>query len=365
MSRQRINVRAAAQRAVGRRRCGVAVCLGVWLWGTTLGPIGLVQAADRGAGSTRFESTQPQMGVPFKIILYAPDEAAAKGAFEAAFSRIEALNQILSDYDPDSELNRLSRTAGTGKSVPVSETLWDVLCRSQALARATDGAFDVTVGPYVRLWRRARRQKRMPSEERMTAARATVGHRQLALDPQHRTARLATADMRLDLGGIAMGYAVDEALALLKARGISRALIDASGDIGVGDPPPGKDGWTIGVAPLEADGLPSLTISLANAAVTTSGDAFQHVVIDGTRYSHIVDPRTGLGLTDRSGVTVIARDCATADSLATAISVLGPKQGLALALATPGAAAFMARDADGRLEKFETANFARFVVKPK
>ena len=149
--------------------------------------------------------------------------------------------------------------------------------------------------------------------------------------------------MRLDLGGIAMGYAVDETLKLLRERGISRALVDASGDIGVGDPPPGKLGWTIGVVPLSAEGTPSKQICLANAAVSTAGDAFQHVDIDGKRYSHIVDPHTGLGMTDRSAVTVIAPDCTTADGLDTAVIALGPRAGLALVEGTPGAAAFFVR----------------------
>ncbi len=276
------------------------------MWGVCLALSGWLAPSCGGAELERFQSTQIEMGVPFKIILYAADETTAKGAFAAAFSRIHALNGILSDYDPQSELSRLSQTSPAAAGVPVSDSLWHVLARSQALAHETGGAFDVTVGPYIRLWRRARRQKQMPSEERLSAARAAVGYRQLMLDPEHHTAQLLRPEMRLDLGGIAMGYAVDEALAELRKRGITRALIDASGDIGVGDPPPDKLGWTIGVIPLSEDGAPTREICLANAAVTTSGDAFQHVVIDGRRYSHIVDPRTGLGLTDRSGVTVIA-----------------------------------------------------------
>jgi thiamine biosynthesis lipoprotein len=315
-----------------------------------------------GADLERFEATQPQMGVPVKIVLYAPDERAAKGALDAAFARIAALNAILSDYDPESELSRLSRTAGSARAVPVSPDLWHVLARSQALAAATGGAFDVTVGPYVRLWRRARRSGEMPSPERLAEARAAVGHQYLLLDEEQRTAALARPHMRLDLGGIGMGYAVDQALALLRRRGIARAMVDASGDIGVGDPPPGKSGWTIQVAPLESAGAPSITVRLANAAVTTSGDAFQHVVIDGRRYSHIVDPRTGLGLTDQAAVTVIAPDCTTADSLATAASVLGRAAGLALVDETDGAAALFVISTSAKPRLEESKRFGAFVV---
>ncbi len=338
--------------------------LRVWLWGLHLALCGTLQADDE-ALLARFESTQPQMGVPFKIILYVPDEAAAKGAFDAAFSRIAQLNHVLSDYDPESELSRLSHTSPADMGIPVSDPLWTVLARSQALAEQTSGAFDVTVGPYVRLWRRARRMKEMPSSERLDEARASVGFQNLKLDDKNRTAQLLKPNMRLDLGGIAMGYAVDETLKLLRERGIKRALVDASGDIGVGDPPPGKAGWRIGVMPLSAEGTPSREILLANAAVTTAGDAFQHVDIGGKRYSHIVNPHTGLGMTDRIGVGVIANDCITADSLDTAISVMGPKAGLELIETIPGAAAFIVRPTEGEPAIYESRHFKDFVVPDK
>jgi thiamine biosynthesis lipoprotein len=135
---------------------------------------------------------------------------------------------------------------------------------------------------------------------------------------------------------------------VLHKHGITRAMVDSSGDIVVGDPPPGARGWRIGIAPLSTDGPPSRFAILSNASVTTSGDAFQNVEIAGRRYSHIVDPHTGLGLTDRGSVTVIARDGMTADSFATAVSVRGPKRGLELVEAEPGAAALMVRQVAGK-----------------
>jgi thiamine biosynthesis lipoprotein len=329
------------------------------LLGMLVGLCGL-GAACTAAELERFESTQPHMGVPFKIIIYAPDEATATEATTAAFARIASLDGILSDYNPDSELMRLVR-AGHGTSVRISEDLWRVLSESQQLARRSGGAFDVTVGPYVRQWRRARRQKQMPAPERLAEAREAVGHQWLELDEPMKSARLLRPNMRLDLGGIGMGYAVDEALAVLRKHGIRHALVDASGDIGAADAPPGTRGWKIGVVPLSEDGTPSREILLANSAVTTAGDAFQHVVIDGKRYSHIVDPRTGFGLTDQIGVTVVARDGMTADSLDTAVSVLGPQAGLALIEATPGAAAFIVRPVAGGVETFESKGFAALV----
>lgn len=309
----------------------------------------------------RYHFRQVHMGVPIDVTLYAADELSANAAADAAFERIAQLDRAMSDYKPDSELSRLSASAGSGRAVRLSDDLWLVLSRSQRLAEETDGAFDVTVGPYVRLWRRARRSQEFPSAERLAEARAAVGYRKLRLDEAQHTAELSAPGMRLDLGGIAMGYAADEALAVLVSHGFSRAMVDASGDIVVGDPPPGAKGWRIGIAPVtDPDGPPSRFVLISRCALTVSGDAFQHVVIDGKRYSHIVDPRTGLGLTDQSSVTAIAPDGITADGLDTAVSVLGPQLGLELVERTPGAAALVLRNSDGRIETFASQRFGPY-----
>jgi thiamine biosynthesis lipoprotein len=307
----------------------------------------------------RYEFTEPQMGVPFKIVVYAANDASANRAARAAFARIASLNSILSDYEDDSELVRLSRGSPHVRPVPVSEDLFRVLELSQKLAQRSDGAFDVSVGPLVQLWRRARRQRALPSPELLQKARAAVDYRAIKLDPERKTVQLTKETMRLDLGGIGIGYAVDEALAVLKKHGIRSAMIDASGDIGTLDSPPGKAGWRIGIAQAGPKREPTRYVLLNNTALTVSSDAFQHVEIDGVRYSHIVDPRTGIGLTDQSSVTVIAKDCATADSFATAISVLGPQKGLALASAMPGVEALVVKIEDGKPQSVETAGFAR------
>ena len=198
-------------------------------------------AADEALQKFVFEKAE--MGLPFRVSLYAPDEATARAAADAAFARIAVLNSILSDYDPDSELSRLSQTSGQGKVVPVSSTLWKVLRRAQDFAERTDGAFDITVGPLVNVWRRARRKQEMPSAELLAEMKARVGYRNLRLDPQNKTAELLIPDMRLDLGAIAKIFAVDEAIAVLKERGITRALVGGSGDMTASDAPPGLPGW--------------------------------------------------------------------------------------------------------------------------
>ena len=324
--------------------------------------LGTPVAPPEGPALGRFQFSQTEMAVPIRVVLYAPDAQTANGAAQAAFDRIHQLNGILSDYDPKSELRRLCDTSGGGCAVRVSDDLWTVLSRAQALSRRSGGAFDVTVGPVVRLWRRARRREQFPPPDRLEEARKLVGYRLLELDPKGQTVKLLKSNMRLDLGGIAKGYAVDEAVKVLAKRGIRRVLIDAGGDIRLGDPPPDRPGWVIGIARLKPNAPPSRYLWLSRVAIASSGDTWQVVKIDGRRYSHIIDPRTGLGLTDHGSVTVIAPDCTTADSLASAVSVLGPKAGLKLIEATPQTAAFIARAPQGKLETYESSRWKKLPV---
>jgi thiamine biosynthesis lipoprotein len=303
------------------------------------------------------------MGVPFRMVIYAPSEVSAQSAAEAAYDRIKQLNRILSDYESDSELSRLSQTAGTGKQVKVGPELWQVLERSQQIAAQSDGAFDITAGPYISLWRRARRIYRLPEPEKMAAAKEAVGFAKLRLNARNRTAELLVPKMRLDLGGIAKGYAVDQALATLKQHGVRSALVAGSGDMAVSEPPPGKPGWQIEIAAHDGTNAPAKKYAmLRNYALATSGDVFQSVLIEGKRYSHIVDPRTGIGLTDHSLVTTIAPNCMTADALATAVSVLEPQQGIAVIERIPGAAALITRQPDGAVEQRKSSRFQSFLT---
>ena len=297
---------------------------------------------------TRFEFTQPHMGTLFRIVCYARDAVAAERASSAAFDRIAELDHIMSDYSPNSELTLLCQQSG-GPPTKVSEDLFYVLSRSQKMARLSEGAFDVTVGPLVRLWRRARRRQELPDPTRLAQALELVGVDKLRLDEKSRTVQLLRKGMVLDLGGIAKGYAADEALKLLDQHGIDKALVAAGGDIAVSGSPPGSDGWNIGIAPLESrETPPTRYLRLRHAAVSTSGDAEQFVEIGGKRYSHIVDPKTGLGLIGHSSVTVVAPKGIASDSLATAVSVLGPKRGLELIDSMEGTAALILQaTADG------------------
>jgi thiamine biosynthesis lipoprotein len=301
-------------------------------------------AVDRGPSAVRGE--RRIMGAAWKITVHAPDRGRGERAVAAALAEIERLERVLSDYDPQSELARLSAAAPMSEPVTVSEDLWRVLVAADDLRRRSAGAFDITVGPLTALWRQARRSGKLPRADKLATARAAVGAEALELVPASRGVRLPRAGTRLDPGGIGMGYAADRALEIIAGHGIGSAMIDASGDILVSGPPPGRDGWRVVVAPLEPGGE-ATTITIAHAAVTTSGDAYQAVEIDGVRYSHIVDPRTGLGVAGPTAVTVVAPDATAADALATAASVLGPGAGAPLVEGVSGASArFVWREGD-------------------
>lgn len=299
------------------------------------------------------------MGTLFSLTLFAPDPSQAEAGAAAAFKRIDDLEDIMSDYQADSELMRLCEQP-VGKPVPVSPDLFDIFLRAQKVSELSGGAFDVTVGPYVRLWRFARKRKVLPTSAELAAARPAVGYRNLRLDARTRTATLLVPNMRLDLGGIAKGYAADQALQLLKGRGIDCALVAASGDIAIGNPPPGQPGWKVGIAGIDAKAN-ELTrmVFLRNAGISTSGDTEQAIEIGGVRYSHILDPATGLGLTNRIQASVIAPNATATDALATTVCVLGPKRSLALVDSIPQTAALILLKPDQQMRRFASKRFER------
>jgi thiamine biosynthesis lipoprotein len=301
---------------------------------------------------TRFTFSEPHMGTQFKIIVYAPDETKAREATAAGFKRIAQLDQMMSDYRPSSELMYHCRHAG-GPPTRVSPDLFTVLARAQGVSRLSDGAFDVTVGPVVHLWRRARKSEQLPDPQKLAEARALVGYQNMRLDAGAHTVQLLKRGMMLDLGGISKGYAADAALKVLKEHGIDRALVAAGGDIAVSGPPVGAEDWTIGIAPLEdPNRKPRHYLFLHNAAVSTSGDSEQYLEIGGKRYSHILDPRTGEPLTGRQSVTVVARHGLWADPLTKVVSVLGTERGLPIIDRVEGAAAFVVRQSSKGHETF-------------
>jgi thiamine biosynthesis lipoprotein len=267
----------------------------------------------------KFSFERPLMGTKFSVICYAESRAVAAKAVAEAFLKAEQVNEVASDYLPESELSQLA-IHPIGKPIPLSPILYEILDHSRRLAEATDGAFDPTLGPLTKLWRETRSNRRLPDTETLRSARASVGWRHFTLDAKSRTITLHREKMGFDLGGIAKGYAADLMLETLVKAGISRALITAGGDVRLGDAPPGRDGWKVAVKTFDLSGNDEI-LTLSNAAVSTSGDLHQSVEIDGLNYSHILDPATGLGLTRRIAASVIADNAKLSDALATAACV--------------------------------------------
>ena len=285
--------------------------------------LAIALASPPAAAAEPFRFERPLMGTRFTIACHAPDHASAARAADAAFAIAAGIDRCASDYDPGSELLRIS-THPVGTPVPVSPLLFDLLDHSRRLAGSTRGAFDPTLGPLTRLWRETRERRALPAAARLAAARAACGWRQFSLDPAARTVTLHQPGMAFDLGGIAKGHAADLMLESLRKAGLPRAMIAAGGDIRLGDPPPGREGWRVAIQtrdPGHHEGI----LTLANAAVSTSGDLHQWVEIEGVRHSHILDPASGLGLTRRIAATVVASEAKLSDPLATAACVLGPR----------------------------------------
>jgi thiamine biosynthesis lipoprotein len=262
----------------------------------------------------RFEFSHPQMGTMFRIVLYTTDSAKALAASQKAFIRLDTLNMILSDYREDSEINRLCRTSGTGEYVKVSDDLWKIIQESFKGARLTDNNFDITIGPMTQLWRRMRRQKQLPSDTQIAEARAKVGMENIILNSRNQSIMLKKQGMRIDFGGIGKGYAEDEMMKVLRENGITSAMIEAGGNIVVSNAPPQEKGWKVIINDKD--------YYVKNSGISTSGEKYQFAEIDGKKYSHIIDPKAGIGVTELRQVTIISKDGTSSEWLSKALYLM-------------------------------------------
>lgn len=281
----------------------------------------------------RYEFRSYHMGSQFRIVIHANNYKFARSAADSAFAMASYLNSIFSDYDSDSELSQLSRRAVPNKYIPVSEHFFRLLETACDVSIKSNGAFDITLGPLTHLWREVIQGNRtiLPTKAEIESARERIGYKNIALDSESRSVALNKRGMILDAGGIAKGYTADRMSEVLFSLGLNHTLVDAGGDLVLGDAPPGTDGWEIVIPVHNQDGQRNyITLQLENTAITTSGDFFQFFEHQGNRYSHIIDPSTGIGLTRRTSATVIGGDGARVDAWATALNTLADKQGVAL-----------------------------------
>ncbi len=286
------------------------------------------------------------MGTFARIVVIAKDSDTAGKCIESGFTQINKVDDLMSDYKSDSEISRVNRD-GFKKAVRLSQSTYEVLQRSIEFSKLTDGAFDVTVGPLVELFRKAKNKQVLPGPDEIADARSKVGFEKLKLDGRNMTVQFTVEGMRLDLGGIAKGYAVDKAVETMQSHGAIGGMVDLGGDIRCfGAPLKGRDHWVIGLQNpdmgKDSNGREVLLkLKITDGAVATSGDYQQFILIEGKRYSHIIDRKTGTSTEGLSSVTIIADNATDADALATAVSVIGSENGLELIEKTPGVEAIL------------------------
>ncbi len=299
------------------------------------------------------------MGTQFTITFYAADSLVAGQTYRQVSARMDTLNSLMSDYLDGSEINRLSQTSGSGRWVPVSGPLYDVLHKAHDIARISGGRFDPTIGPLSQLWRRAVRQRAFPSSTERRRARRAVGYRFMRFDSATQAIQLKKPGMRLDVGGIGQGYAVDEAATILRQSGVQSFLLDLGGDVLAGSPPPDRpEGWRVDVGSgtnSRADPADTLVVLLKNAAITTSGDTYRHLDINGRRYSHVMNPSSGLGLRHFVRATVLAPEGYRADALTKVFSVVSSRRRNALAKRFPDVNVWVMENKKGRLRRWQSA----------
>lgn len=335
-----------------------------------LGALALAGCGERGhspaAAGAPLRFAGETMGTSYVVKLAGAALPAARLERLAADVRdaLDGVNRGMSLYRPESELMRLNRQPEAAP-LALSKDLYEVLAAGQRVAELSQGAFDVSVAPLVDAWGFGPAKRReVPAAGDVQARRAAVDYRSLRLDPQHRTATKAHAGLQADLGGIAKGYGVDRAARAIEASGVEDYMVEVGGEVRTRGRNAAGQPWQIGIE--EPDAVPQrarAVVSLSGRAMATSGDYRIYFEQGGRRYSHEIDPRTAAPIAHGlASVTVVADDCMTADALATALIVLGPQAGWALAQRQGLAAYFIVRDADGRLQDRASEAFAALIA---
>jgi thiamine biosynthesis lipoprotein len=268
----------------------------------------------------------PAMGTEFTVYLYASDEPKATAAANDVFDEVDRIEQELSNYRPSSELSRINQQAHAAPVTTDPET-FRFLQAAQHWSETSDGAFDITVGPLMKLWGFFDHQGRIPSEQELQATRQTVGYQHVELDPATRSVRLSAAGMELDPGGIGKGFAVDAAVLILRSHHIAAALISAgSSTLYALGHPPAQTGWRVVVPGLGADSAGISAVRLRDTSLSSANCNEKHFTVDGHLYCHIMDPRTLRPVEGRLHVSIIHPSATTSDALSNVLFVDTPSQ---------------------------------------
>jgi thiamine biosynthesis lipoprotein len=281
---------------------------------------------DARATTNLIHRSQPLLGTFVTVSVWSADAAAAQRAISAAFDEIRRADALMSLHRTDSELSRINAQAATN-AVTVSPELFNVLALAQRIAAETDGAFDVTIRPVADLWGFIWKEHRLPTEAELQATLPRVGFRKVELEAAMRTVRFREPGVSVDLGGIGKGVAVDMAIAKLRELGVTNAMVRAGGDLRVIGTPPGETHWLVQLEDPQKQGR-RVNLPLFDAALSTSGNYENFFMVGGRRYSHLLDPRTGMPVEGLAACTVIAPTCAESDAWATACFVHGVERSL-------------------------------------
>jgi len=305
------------------------------------------------------------LGTAVTITVYAEDEISGKAHLDAAFDRIAEIENLISSWKENSEL-RLALKQPINSKIPISKDMFQSLHAGIAWHKKSGGAFDITIGPLIQLWKSCGKSGRLPTDAEITEAKNRLGVEHIVLDETHSTLKITKENLGINLGGVGKGYCAQEVGATLNERGVKHALIAIAGDIYALGGKPNGAAWSVGVQDPREPNSPQALLSvlhLNDMAVSTSGNYQRYVEIQGKRYSHIIDPRTGLTAEEAPSVTVVGPNVISTDVLGTALSVMGVKEGLAFVENMPEfEALFITFDDDNKPIFTRSSGFSKFEV---
>lgn len=268
------------------------------------------------------------MGNRFELTVIGDDETWAMDGIDAGIAEIRRIERLLTTFSEDSETSLINRNAGLAP-VAVSAETFDLIERSTRISRLTQGAFDITYGSIdKRLWNFDTTMTRLPDKETAKQMVRLINYRNIELDPQNLTVFLKGKGMRIGFGGIGKGYAAEQAKAIMKAMGVENGIVNASGDLAIWGYQPDGSPWTIGIVDPNVRGQIFSYLNVTNLAVATSGNYEKYIRINGKKYSHTINPRTGLPVTGIKSVTILCPNAEFADAIATPVMIMGIRAGI-------------------------------------
>lgn len=279
---------------------------------------------------TEFKRAERLMGNSFEITVVADDETWAQEKINRAIAEIKRIEKLLTTFDENSQTNQINKQAGIS-AVKVDKEVFDLIQRSIKISTITDGAFDITYGSIdKRLWNFDRSMTALPDEATAKSMIKLINYHNVILNEDDCSVMLKEKGMRIGFGGIGKGYAAEMAKALLKKEGVKSGIVNASGDLTTWGLQANNKPWTIGIANPDNAHLPFSYMNVTDMAVATSGNYEKYVTINGKKYSHTINPKTGLPVTGIKSVTIISPNAEIADAMATPVTIMGIKAGINL-----------------------------------